>query len=364
MTPTDGRAAHRKASFGLRNALPRLVEGFASFPELAALRKDVVRRAFFVALDLLDVGTPHLDFLEKRLHIEHRIIALQAQLVATQRHIGFVGTCILLFQTGHQRSGLIEVGKPLQLLLHELLALRERLDGGRSQGIFLLLRGEFVVAEVVLHDFLQIARQDFNALLGLDRLLMDGAGDLSVDFSSRQFLQQGRLLAAPSTEEIRKTILRQHDGARKLRIIQSDDFRNAAVDFRLRNGFLVGREALQATHHLVVVVRSFKPQSPFCLIAFPRSGGKLHSGEGFAAAATENAPHVGRRNGLCAVGIFLHVVARDALRIFKTRRVVVERQTNGIENGRFARPRVARDGEEPSRAQRLLREVDNLFSLN
>lgn len=61
---------------------------------------------------------------------------------------------------------------------------------------------------------------------------------------------------------------------------------------------------------------------------------------------------------------FFHVVARDALRIFKTRRVVVERQTNGIENGGFARPRVARDGEEPSRAQRLLREVDDLFSLN
>ena len=234
-----------------------------------------------------------------------------AQLVATQRPpIGFVGTCILLFQTRHQQEASSKSANHCNCCCTTAT--------WRSVSVLMVaeakeyssfFRGELVVAEVVFHDFLQIARQDFNALLGLDRLLYGlSAGDLSVDFSSASVSpSQGRLLhcARHAGNSPQNYYSASFDGARKLRIVQPYDFRNAAVDFRLWNGFTCGARG----------VAGYAPPCRSCPFGLSRKSisprgvsppvvCRLHSGEGFAATATE-CPRVGRRKMACArLGFF------------------------------------------------------------
>ena len=98
------------------------------------------------------------------------------------------------------------------------------------------------------NDMLQVV----GLLCGLGRQAIDFLRDESVDFGAGEFFEQSRFFALFSLQEGGETVLRQHDRAGELRVVESDDFGDAPGYFALGHGLFVGRELSQRAGFFLV----------------------------------------------------------------------------------------------------------------
>ena len=159
--------------------------------------------------------------------------------------------------------------------------------------------------------------------------------------------------------------MRQQRSARELLVSEAGDFLNLPVDLSLCPAELFGlgsQPAKLALGRLDVPV-AVDAQAPFGLVAPAVAGSEGHAAVCFTAPPPQQVAHV---VGLDGAHLSLHQallgVGFKALHAVEARRAVIERQTDGVEQGRFACTRVASNRKQARRAQRFNGEIDDLFA--
>ena len=212
----DGGAALVEPLFGIGSALTRHIELLAQFVELQAGLVERLCIGCLVGLDVLYVGTAHLDGLVEWLHVEHGIVALQTHFVGTCLDAGFGGCVISLLALGHMCRRLVETGYPLQLPFGALHLVGGILVLCLEQTGALLLLGQQVGVETGVEQALHLALQGGHIGVGLlcqtEYALTHGA----VHLSAGQLFEQGCLVGLFGAQKVGKGVLCQYHGACKL----------------------------------------------------------------------------------------------------------------------------------------------------
>ena len=159
--------------------------------------------------------------------------------------------------------------------------------------------------------------------------------------------------------------MRQQRGSRELFIGKTGYLLYLPVDLCLCPAELFGlgsQPAKLALGRLNVPV-AVDAQAPFCLVAPAVAGSESHAAVRFAASAPQQVAHI-----VCLYGAHLSLhqallgVGFEPLHAVKARRAVVERQTDGIKQGRLAGTCVAGNCEQTCRTQRLNGEINDLLA--
>ncbi len=290
-------------------------------------------------------------------------------------YLGLFGTGKLLALGGRGAVGLqggierrLSLGAALQLgcnaavevaqVLHQQLLLLLVLEGGGEAHLlaYPLFAGRFIhqrhVAEA-LGDGGQLLLLLPRPFIGLD-------GDGRVEFGACHPFEQGGALVGIRFEEGSKFPLRQDHRAAELLPGEAHQLVNAILQFPLAATeylprFHIGQGSLlRLKTPLRAVSRpAHRPAGqPDATIAAT----KLHLGKTAGVAATEDASYVVGLEFLLVIHAahFGHVLAIGD----KARHLVVEGQTNGVEQGAFACAGVAGDGKQTRGAERPLGKVD------
>ena len=314
-------------------------------------------------LDLLQIRSAHGNFLKEGLHTDERIVAFQFQFLGSRFHTRLVGRSKLHFAAFHLSHRLVVSFQPFQLFLQVLQFLFRCQFLRRQQLFFLRFLLQLFRFQAVVHHALnlvfEVARQDACIVRKLVNLFRHCA----IHLRARQFFEQHRFISRFSFQKVRKAVLRQDNRTRKLLVGQPHRQVNLVLNFRFVKFLFVGSQLFQGAFRCFVVAVSRQSDAPFSLVAFAIVGSKHHRSSSLLLSAAQNACHVARLHLLGTAHQF-QVAGRNAFHVVESRSLVVKCQANGIEYGRFARTRVARNGKKPCRAQRLSRKVNDLFTLD
>ena len=157
----------------------------------------------------------------------------------------------------------------------------------------------------------------------------------------------------------------QQRGSRELFIGETGYLLNLPVDFSLcpTEFFGLGSQPAKLALGGLDVPVAVDAQAPFCLVAPAVAGSESHAAVRFAASAPQQVAHI-----VCLYGAHLSLhqallgVGFEPLHAVKARRAVVERQTDGVEQGRLACTRVASNRKQARRAQRFNGEINDLLA--
>ena len=282
----------------------------------------------------------------------HIVVALQAFAVLCERDIDAVG---LVVGRGGCASPGVEVGVgliPGYLALHIFQACLHLLDlrvGEIALGLELL--HAHAVDDLALPCVIFLLHRVV-VLAGALGLLVDDARDSRVDLCARDLLQELRFLVAFGPEKVGEAVLCEDDGAGKLVVVEPDEPLYLALHIARIKVPVLRRSLCEGARGRIVGAGALHPDAPRGLECALGRGECDRCAALFLAAAQGVACVVGLEVGLLvdAGALLLEIVARGA---------VVEGQADGVENGAFARARIARDGKQGRLAERAACEVDN-----
>ena len=130
-----------------------------------------------------------------------------------------------------------------------------------------------------------------------------------------------------------------------------------------RNFPLMGCKLHELSAYSIQTPRFLNAATPFCLVACSVGHGEYYTAVGILLTMSDHVASVAGLDGVLLITLGIKLFLRVALDIIETRCAVVEGQTDGIENRRFPSSRVASDGIETCRTQRLGIEVDDVLAL-
>ena len=235
---------------------------------------------------------------------------------------------------------------------------------GVEESNALIRLSQFRFGELSLCGGLALCRKEVHFRFGLFGEREDALGNLGVDVSSCEFLEERTLVGVAGFEEVGKAVLCQDDGARKLRIVQSHrlfdgllSLGDAAGDERELSAVGDGAERAFGFVEMAVAVHA---HFPLRFVAFAARIDKSDACPSLVGAFSEERTGVLRRKfGQIFCGVFA-LVLRKSLHVFESWGFAVECQTHCVEECAFAGSRVAGDGKKSGRPERFGGEVDGM----